>query len=879
MDASAANLIGTSEAAGRLGVSARTVRRAIARGEIPALRRNGAYCIAPAALEQFRSQAGVMPHLSPIVPQPVDSFVGRQRELAMARSLLLDEGVRLLTLTGPGGVGKTRLAIAIAERIADTFADGVAFVDLAALTDAVHVAPAIAASLGISEAGDRPMETAIVAHLQLRHLLLVIDNAEHLLPVMPLLYRLLDQCPRLAVLVTSRSPLRLSGEHRLVVPPLPAPELSPCPHDRGGGTARFDGGTSIPRESEAVTLFFARAQAVRPDLVATPGNASAVAELCRRLDCLPLAIELAAAHCATFTPGELLGLLEERLGWLTDGPRNVAERHRSLRNTIAWSHGLLSPDERAALRRLAVFAGGFDYAAAVAVIAGNERQQRQPPLSKGASARTILESLVTQNLLTCREAGEGTSRYGMLDTIREFALEQLAASGEETAVRSLHAELVLHRAEDVNRVVPQQYGWWRRFSDDWDNFRAAFAWSAASGETGFGLRLGAALFGYWMLRGQVSEGIAWLERLVAAGETERADVRGRANWALASLLWFAGDLVRAEALADAGILLCEREEDAVGAAANRFLKAFLAEASGDLTAAAVLQEDARNRYEQLGVPVLEASAAAHLARVLYRLGEGDRANLLLQRAVPLLDSAASGTWAAATAYGDLALVTADAGDLPRAAAFALQSLERHQAVGDRMVILLGLTAAARIVAEGGDAVSAARLLGGALTLRVHAGPSLWAVARLAFERARTLVTNLLGEPAATKHVDDGQALTTDAATAEAVIALQDVITGAAIYGGDTASAVDQLSTREIAVLRLVAAGLTDREIALELRLGARTVNTHVANIRRKLGVSSRAAAVAVSSHRIANVTERTGWLGCDGGRFPPYAEGGPPLSE
>lgn len=858
----------TRQAAAALGVSERTVRRAVARGQLTATRERGAYRISREALARYQAAARPLPTppaaVSTLSPRPIllappgpprprtlvpslTPLIGREPELAACCARLRTHRPVLLTLTGPAGIGKTRLALAIAETLAsaggrtDDVADGVVVVDLAPIREPRDVVAAISRALGVREGGGRPAMDGIVSHLHPRALLLIMDNFEHVLPAAPLVSQLLATCPRLAVLATSRSPLRLRGEHVVTVPPLDAEDAPPSAgrfvldptagHSRTPATQRPPPTLSQP--APAVQLFAARAQAARADFALTAGNEPAVTAICQRLDGLPLAIELAAARCATLSPEELLTRLEHRLPLLTHGPRDAAPRHHSLRTAIAWSHELLSPHEQTLFARLAVFAGGFTVEAAAEVVG-----------EAGSAAETLdlVDTLHAHSLLVRQEDPAGAVRFRMLETVREFAWEQLTTNGEKRRLQRRHAEYFLRLAADVAGRVPRANLWWVPLEPEWGNLSAALAWSIAAHDPGLGMRLASALFGFWMLRGQIREGIDWLERLLVAGVGEPPVVRGRAAMALGYLTWCAGDWTRAEVLAAEALALANAHDDVIGGAASRFLQGFLAEARGDLPRAAASLEDARECYLAAALPAGEAAAAAHLGRIVDRLGNRDRARALLTNAITTLASPDGGIWGAAMGHADLGNIAADDGDIPRAKHLIAQGLRLHAAIGDQLAALVSLTAAARVVAEAGDDERAAQLAGAADALHERAGRTVWVLVHPAYEGAIALARARLAEAAFTAAWTAGRRLGTD----EAVAAALEAITPASDADAVPAAGAPRrpLTARELTVLRLVADGQTDQEIAASLGLRVRTVNTHVANSRRKLGVASRAAAAA-----------------------------------
>jgi predicted ATPase/class 3 adenylate cyclase len=437
------------------------------------------------------------------LPAPLTSFLGRERELDDVARLM--ERARLVTLTGPGGTGKTRLALAVAERLRGQYPDGVWFVDLSPLSDPALVATSIGQALGLRDSGSRPPADVVTGYLRDKRLLLVLDNFEQVVEAAPLVRELLAGSPGLVVLVTSRMPLRLSGEREFPVPPLPLPE------------ATVTDGAALA-EVPSVALFVERAQDVKPDFALTPDNAEAVADICGRLDGLPLAIELAASRVRVLPPQALLARLDHRLQVLTGGSRDLPRRHQTLRDTIAWSHDLLTPDEQALFRRLAVFAGGCTLEAAEAICNADLT----------LDVLDGIASLVEKSLLREADGPEGEPRLTMFDTIREFALERLAESSEDAELRRRHARYYLGIAQGALRLHggPEQATWLARLETDQDNLRAALAWCHADPESGeTELRLVAALGPFWQTRGSRAEGRRWSEQALAARRAQYEGTR------------------------------------------------------------------------------------------------------------------------------------------------------------------------------------------------------------------------------------------------------------------------------------------------------------------------------------------------------------------
>ena len=466
------------------------------------------------------------------LPPQRTPLIGRDVELASVKDMLLDPGVRLMTLTGPGGTGKTRLAIQVAGDLAHHFEGGVSFVNLAPIADPKLVASAVALALGVRESGDRPLVRGISQHLRgLGPTLLVMDNFEQVADAAALVRILLDACPALKVLVTSRIVLHIYGEQEFPVPPLALPS---------------DDAASSPAglmECASVALFAQRAAAVRPDFRLTVKNASDVVEICRRLDGLPLAIELAAARVKILPPGDLLARIERPLELLTGGARDLPERQQTLRRAIKWSYDLLTRAEQKLFRRLSVFAGGCTLEAVEAVC--NTREDLGVDVLNGVA------SLVDNSLLVQRVSDDAKPRFIMLETFREYGRERLLDSGEAAATGRAHAAYLLVLAEEETLVMnPAERDAWLRSCDaEHDNFRAAIDYLVTAGNAEWALRLGGALFRFWEQRDQLTEGRATLAKVLAMpGAEAPTRVRARALYGASVLADVQGDLDRFEVL-------------------------------------------------------------------------------------------------------------------------------------------------------------------------------------------------------------------------------------------------------------------------------------------------------------------------------------------
>lgn len=722
------------------------------------------------------------------LPPQLTPFIGRDREAAAVKERLERSDVRLVTLTGPGGTGKTRLALQVGADLVENHPDGVWFVPLEEATDEAMVAAGIAGALGVREAGRQELRDALLEHLPSKRLLFVLDNFEQVADAAPFIGKLLLAAPAVKVLISSRIRLGIRGEHEYPVPPLGVPE-----RDR-----------LLPPEQlveyEAVRLFVDRAQASRVDFELTPDNGPAVAAICRGLDGLPLAIELAAARLKLLPPQAMLKRLEDTLGLLVGGGRDRPERQQTLRAAIAWSHDLLSPVEQTLFARLSVFAGGCTIEAAEAVA--------NPDAD--LDVLTGLSALVDHSLIRQEETAEGEPRFSMLATIRAFAGERLAAAGggEVEMTRARHAEHYLALAEQAEPELtgPEQAVWMSRLDAEHDNLRTALGWFGQAQAIDSGLRLATALWRFWWLRGHLAEGRRWLEAAAATGGSQPA-LRAKALDGAGVLAYNQGDYDGAHALLELALSLYEAAGEARGTAQVRSNLGLVAEKRGESESARASFEISAATYRELGdqhgltralnnlglvsltqtryeeaVAFFEESLRIgrrlkddHLvAIVLHNLGEawtqrGDAAQAASYYGEALtLFRTLKDPWLVTYPLHGLATTALGQGDVERAAALFVESLSLWQRVGDRQAIARGIEGLAAVAAVRGEAAEAALLFGAAEALREAIRAPLPAIYRSAYERDVAVARSGLESARFADAWAAGRTLTLEDAVAEAM---------------------------------------------------------------------------------------------------------------
>jgi predicted ATPase/DNA-binding SARP family transcriptional activator/DNA-binding CsgD family transcriptional regulator len=800
------------------------------------------------------------------LPVPMTTFVGREREIAEVKRELAS--ARLLTLTGVGGSGKTRLGLEVVRDIAGAYPDGAWLAELAPLSQGELVAQEIANVLSVHEQPGRPPEDVLVEDLSRKKALLLLDNCEHLLePCARLANLLLGSCPGLKILTTSREPLGVAGEVVWRVPPLAVPEDAPASVELRG--------------YEGVRLLIDRARLSVPAFELTSQNAPAVAEICRRLEGMPLAIELAAGRMGALATEQIAERLRDSLRLLSAGPKPASPRQRTMRATIQWSHGLLSGEEKVLFERLSVFAGGFTLEAAEAVCTGGT-------IGEG-EILDLLSNLVNKSLVLAEAGKEGRIRYRMLEPIRQYAREKLEEGGEADEVRGQHTAFFLDMAEQAEPQLdgPQQRLWVERLEREHDNLREALSWALGRGEVDLGFRFGGALWRFWFARGYLSEGIRWMERVLVGGEptASRARVKllegigwlaqyydlekskvayeemlelsrelgekGSVATALNSLGTVAaqqGDHERARTLLEENLVVLQGLEDEENAATTlkryhvfNLLGALAMYQEGDHAGASELFEEGLALAREAGDAFRIGMSLTGVGYLALLQGDHERATALCQETLSLAHNLGSaGVELIPENLVNLGLAALTRGDHERATASFEEALAMSQDLGRKETIVNTLEGMASLAGARGEATRAARLWGAAEVSREAIGIVLAPGERALHEPYLATTRSRLGEAAWEEALTEGRAMSLEEA---AEYALAEEIAPTSLPASQAPPAGDptiELTPREEEVAGLVARGLTNRQISIRLAISERTAGNHVTRILRKLGLRSRA---------------------------------------
>ncbi len=815
---------------------------------------SGRYPPPDAPREPGQEEAATSPNN---LPSPRTSFVGREREVVeVKRELAM---TRLLTLTGTGGAGKTRLALEVTRDLAGTYPEGTWFVNLAPLSEPELVPQAVAAALEVREQPGRPLTDTLADVLGGKNLLVLLDNCEHLIEAAAdLVDVLLGRCSGLRVVATSREPLGVEGEVLWRVPPLSVPQAS-TPSDE------------LP-EYAAVRLFVDRARLKVPAFGITRENAGAVCEVCRRLEGVPLAVELAAARMGSAAVEQLARRLDDALTVLSSGPRTASPRQRTMRATLQWSHSLLSEEEKAAFRILSAFAGGFTLEATEAVLPEEGLEE--------AEVLDLVSALVDKSLLIVGIGSGHTLRYRMLEPIWQFAREKLEESGEAESMKRAHAEYFLSLAEEAEPELkgPDQVEWLGRLEAEHDNMRAALSWALQHEEAELALGLGGALWSFWYRRGYHSAGRRWLEGALAIDGWRSPESRAMALGGLGMLAVQQGDVDCIQEAGEEGLELLAREgREASGAkiyllsvsgyvaliredyerarrlyeeslplsrqmrddwalAFSLFGLALVFDRVGDPNRSAELYEESIDLFRELGDKFSLAFGLNALGLAERSRGDLVRAEKLTEESVALLREQGAGGDAAAGLH-DLGWMALLRNDLGRAADLYEEALGVAWDIERNPVVFSALEGFACLAGAHGEAKRAARLWGAAQALHEAKGiprnADFLAEADVRISRARSG----MGEEAWEEAWHEGGAMTTEEAVRYAFSEKPASPSDSA--GPSTATSTDSLTHREQEIAKLVARGLTNRQIASELFISDRTVATHLGRVFKKLKVHAR----------------------------------------
>ncbi|MEZ4707809.1 MAG: LuxR C-terminal-related transcriptional regulator [Caldilineaceae bacterium] len=827
-----------------------------------------------------QSIAGAVHTLSPLLLTPL---VGREQELTALVEQLQQPAVRLLTLTGPPGVGKTRLALQAATALQAHFADGVFVVDLAALSDPGLVMATIAQSLGLRQEGERSFETRLYDYCQNRQLLLLLDNCERLTAAAPALLNLLTQAPRLKLMVTSRVRLHLRIEHEFPLSPLHLPDLKVADQTQW-------------MQNPAVMLFVQRAQLAKPGFALTPQTCAVIANICHRLDGLPLALELAAARTKLLSPAVLLTrLTTARFQLLSGGAQDYPARQQTLRDTLTWSYTLLEPIQQRLLRRLAIFAGGCTIEAA--------ETMANWPADEAGDGFAALTGLLDHHLLytvapqtgapltgapPSMAAQEATPRVTMLESIRDYAWEKLTDAGEEDAAHEQHARLALALAETAEKALlgPEQQQWLDRLESEHDNLRSALQWSLPRSADDTALRIAAALWRFWFARGYMGEGLQWLQRVLESGAAEASATRAHAAGGAAILAAYLGHYQQAAQAAEISLALCRQLAFPPGVSAALNGLAFVAGMVGEHNRAHTLTQESVTIGRAASAPEVLAQALYYQALTAWLAGAYALAQEAIEEGLHLCQQQGDSRTEASFLYGrglvtvaqqrydqarpsfeqslstlrqlgdkrsvtmclaGLADVALSRQETERARDYIDEALLLSYEVGDRWFAAYTVDGLAAAATMEGQVSDAARFFAAADAMRTAIGAATPAARQSVRTAALQTIQRHLDQPTFAAVWAEGERLTLEEILAQPRL-IHTAVNPPPSPPERSASAFPlvSLTRREREVLRLVTQGLTDAQIAESLVISPHTVHTHLSTIYSKLGVSSRTAAAHIA---------------------------------
>lgn len=760
------------------------------------------------------------------LPLSLSTFIGREATIANVMQWLPVH--RLVTLTGVGGCGKTRLALETANRLLLQYADGTWLIDFTSAADPGLVVQAAASALGLREQPSRPLASTLVDFLQSRQVLLIFDNCEHLIDgVAHLATTLLQTCPDLHVLATSREPLGVIGEVVCIVPPLSLPEHHPWQGPASGMAA-----LAAYRESEAVQLFVARAGIASPAFTLSIDNGGWVAEICRRLDGMPLAIELAAARARALSVREIAQRLDDRFRLLTAGSRTAPLRQQTLVATVDWSYNLLSDSERKVLHGLAVFAGGCTLTAAEAVCADESVQT--------AEVIDVLAHLVDKSLVVADQTADST-RYRLLETIRQYALAKLQVAGDLAGVSARHCAFFVAWAEQAAAHLngSNQLAWLDGYAAEHDNLRAAARWASASHYGEPALRLAAALWRFWEVRGDFTEGRQWLEEALGAAGAALPAVRAEAHLGAGTLAWHQARYDQSLVHNKTALVLFQElhDEQGVALALNHVGVQLLFQQ--EFAAAAAFLEQSLALAKTLNNKWVMIYALHNLGEIARH--QEDYTNAARQYGAALaLAQELDDAWATSIQLIWLGVVTRQLGHFAQAGAYLTQSMAIIRQLDDKEHTVECLEGFAGLAAAQGQTDKAVHLWSAADTLRQSIETPLSPLERHEYQLSLAASRAALGEPGFAAEWEVGRALTLEQAVAYALAAPT-----ASAPDAEPAPAAGEheqfggLSAREREVAILIAQGKSNREIAQAMTVGLKTIETYITRIFNKLGCDSR----------------------------------------